>query len=822
MALIGIDLGTTNSLVSVWKNGTVEIIKNNLGHMMTPSVVSLEEGGNILVGEIAKQRRISHPNHTAFEFKRSMGTRKEYVLAHRRYFAEDLTSFLLKKMIEDAQNALGTEITQAVISVPTYFDDNQREATKRAARIAGIEVKRLVNEPSAAIIYHQWKSQNTGREGHYLVIDFGGGTLDVSVVDCFDNIIGIIAIAGDNKLGGKDFDRHLAEDFCRRFDLIFSKLDKWTKQNLLWIAENVKRKLSHEECVMMRATIKDKEYEAEYTTDELLKVIARLLLRMQSVINDALKGACIEPEQIVDIVLVGGICKMPLVQKYLSALFHRDIVADEECEQLVALGVGVLAGTINGDVQEKTLQKHEEMNPSQKAHKFVRDTKQDEAFIKLVEDAAKNFENRHTDKRDPVQVAKVEYILQHDTRNAKQLKQFEWLLYNEVSAEEWREFFINKDFFERQYEIEFITGMAEIIKSRLLELQRMKMGLMCSGVLIYFCIVYGDIYTKREYFQSDKKIYREDILRGLIQMFTSEVNRGYVHQRIEEDAGLLGEQYAFYLYRNILETLDADIPDKEKIKQLIIDGFQKKDISKVFFELLFYLITSGRKNIAIFQLALKQVCEMKWDSSIQEEIEILKLELNNVEPIVWKRMDVKSNKKKEDKQIGKTQNRQTLEQRRAQKAEEEKVWNRAIGKWTFRFVAFILCINVFCRFVDAQKSMEYVHVMGTVTSVTKEEGRLAGKNTYSYRVWVEYPVGEEKQKSLYKTYSDFDYALYEEVPILYRMDDVDDAYVAKKDWLTGAYLPVGKLYDIPWIIAAYFCITGILFYTNAPLIRKCK
>lgn len=349
MALIGIDLGTTNSLVSVWKNGTVEIIKNSLGHIMTPSVVSLEEGGKILVGEIAKQRRISHPNHTAFEFKRSMGTRKEYVLAHRRYYSEDLSAFLLKKMIEDTQEELGTEITQAVISVPAYFDDNQREATKRAARIAGIEVKRLVNEPSAAIIYHQWKSQNTGREGYYLVIDFGGGTLDVSVVDCFDNIIEIISIAGDNKLGGKDFDTHLAEDFCKRFDLNFSKLDKWTKQNLLWIAENVKRKLSHEECVMMRATIKDKEYEAEYTTDELLKVTARLLLRMQSVINDALKGACVEPKQIVDIVLVGGTCKMPLVQKYLSALFHRDIVADEECEQLVALGVGVLTGIISRD-----------------------------------------------------------------------------------------------------------------------------------------------------------------------------------------------------------------------------------------------------------------------------------------------------------------------------------------------------------------------------------------------------------------------------------------------------------------------------------------
>lgn len=349
MALIGIDLGTTNSLVSVWKDGRVEIIKNSLGHTMTPSVVSLEEGGGVLVGEIAKQRRISHPNHTAFEFKRSMGTRKEYILAHRKYYSEDLSAFLLKKMIEDTQDMLDIEVTQAVISVPAYFDDNQREATKRAAKIAGIEVKRLVNEPSAAIIYHQWKSKNTGCEGNYLVIDFGGGTLDVSVVDCFENIIEIISISGDNKLGGKDFDRYIAEDFCKRFDLKFSRLDKQTKENLLWIAENVKRNLSREDCVIMRATIDSIEYEAEYTTDELLKVTSGLLLKMQSVINEALRGARIEPGQLVDIVLVGGTCKMPLIQKYLSALFHRDVVADAECERLVALGVGVLTGIIGRD-----------------------------------------------------------------------------------------------------------------------------------------------------------------------------------------------------------------------------------------------------------------------------------------------------------------------------------------------------------------------------------------------------------------------------------------------------------------------------------------
>ena len=349
MTLVGIDLGTTNSLVSVWKDGDVHIIKNSLGHIMTPSVVSLEKGGSIVVGEIAKQRRVSHPEYTAFEFKRSMGTKKEYILAHRRYYAEELSAFLLKKMIEDTETVLGNKITETVISVPAYFDDNQREATKKAAKIAGVEVKRLINEPSAAIIYHQWKLQNTGVEGIYLVIDFGGGTLDVSVVDCFENIIEIISVAGDNKLGGKDFDRCIAEDFCKRFDLNFSRLNRLTKENLLWIAEKVKRNLSYEDSVIMRTTIDDKEYEVEYTMDEILKVTSGLLLKMQKVINEAIRGAQVEINDIVDIVLVGGTCKMPIIQKYLSALFHRDVVADEECERLVALGVGVLTGIIDRD-----------------------------------------------------------------------------------------------------------------------------------------------------------------------------------------------------------------------------------------------------------------------------------------------------------------------------------------------------------------------------------------------------------------------------------------------------------------------------------------
>ena len=347
MALVGIDLGTTNSLITVWRNGKVEILENRMGQIMTPSVVSVEEDGRILVGEVAKQRRVSHPHLTAAEFKRNMGSNHEYLLGSTKFAPEDLSAILLRKMIADAKEKLGEEITEAVISVPAYFDDNQREGTKRAAALAGIEVKRLINEPSAAIIYYQWKKRNTGREGVYLVVDFGGGTLDVSVVDCFENIIEIIAVSGDNRLGGKDFDSLLAADFCKKNGMRFGELSKTVRENILWAAENTKKKLSCEESATMQVVIRNQKYEAVYNNNEFLKIASEVLVKMKNVINEACKGAWVIPEEIVDVVLVGGSCKMPIVQKYLSALFHRDITAEEDCDNFVALGTGVLTAIIN-------------------------------------------------------------------------------------------------------------------------------------------------------------------------------------------------------------------------------------------------------------------------------------------------------------------------------------------------------------------------------------------------------------------------------------------------------------------------------------------
>lgn len=487
-----------------------------------------------------------------------------------------------------------------------------------------------------------------------------------------------------------------------------------------------------------------------------------------------------------------------------------------------------IVAKIRGSVDYQQLiqvQKLLETNIRKEVHKPIRDIKQDEFFLKQVEEAAKNFEARHTDKRDPEQVAKVEYILQHDVRNSKLLRQFQWLLHNEFFAEGWREFFINEEFWERQYEPEFINGMAEILKSRLLERQRITKAKKCSlglGVMVYFIIVYGAIFEGIEHLQFDKKVYRKDLLQDMTDMFLLYVDKRDAYLLIEQREGLLGERYAFFLYRRILEELDADRPAKEKILETIREGFQREGISKVFFDLLLYLITSNRKNIPIFRVALAQACEIEWNNSIQDEIEILKLELGE-----FQEENIEQEMHRTETQPAEVQNveiqtkeiqakEQILVQR---KGEEEKI-NRKISKWLFLIAGIILCINVYCRVMDAKKSTEYVRTTGTVTSVHERSEWVARKRTYSYQVYVDYQTGcvwgtlstSESYSSLNK------FSKGDTVPILYRKDNVFEAYIAKKDWMTGAYLPASKWYNMPFVISVVLFVMGFLLYTNSPVL----
>lgn len=353
--IVGIDLGTTNSLITTWKDGDLILFKDNSGKDMLPSAVGLDEYGNIMVGEAARQRRVSHPNLTATEFKREMGTTTKYRLGNKLFSPEELSALVLERLVNNVRLQTGEFIDEVIISVPAYFNNKQREATRAAAEIAGLKVKRFINEPSAAILYHQWKCANANPSGLYMVIDFGGGTLDVSIVDCFENIVEIIAVAGDNHLGGKDFDRCIAEDFCMQNNMYFDTLPIAVQENVIRQAENVKKRLTTDATATMSVYIDDVHYEVTYDSKTLLHAISQVLTKVHDVMNDALRSVSLMPDDITDVVLVGGSCRMPIVQKYISALFQREITALDDCDRLVALGVGVLSGIIQRDDDVKDI-----------------------------------------------------------------------------------------------------------------------------------------------------------------------------------------------------------------------------------------------------------------------------------------------------------------------------------------------------------------------------------------------------------------------------------------------------------------------------------
>jgi molecular chaperone HscC len=241
MPTVGIDLGTTNSLIAYWSDNGPVIIPNILGSKLTPSVVSIDESNEILVGEIAKERLITHPELTAAAFKRYMGTEKTYHLGKYSFSPEELSSFVLKSLKADAEAFFGQEVEEAVISVPAYFNDAQRKATKRAAELAGLKVERLISEPTAAAIaygLHQEKS-----ETKFIVFDLGGGTFDVSILELFEGVMEVRSIAGDNFLGGEDFTNLLVSYFVDCEKINIQSLDLKEKSALYKQAEMCKRSL---------------------------------------------------------------------------------------------------------------------------------------------------------------------------------------------------------------------------------------------------------------------------------------------------------------------------------------------------------------------------------------------------------------------------------------------------------------------------------------------------------------------------------------------------------------------------------------------------
>ena len=341
MTTIGIDLGTTKSLVAYWKEKEAIIIPNILNKNMTPSVVSIDENDEILVGEIAKERLITHPECTVSNFKRFMGTSKTFNMGKYNFTPEELASFVLKSLKSDAENFLDEEITEAVISVPAYFNDAQRKATKRAGELAGLKVERLVSEPTAAAIAYGLNEKDG--ETQFLIFDLGGGTFDVSILELFDGVMEVKSIAGDNYLGGEDFNNLLVHYFIKKNNLNVEQLDRKVISALYKQGEICKITLTEKQSAKMELIIDEEPVSMEITRQEFEKISEELILKLRNPIERALNDADIDSEELDSIILVGGSTRMPLIRSIVTKMFNKIPYSTINPDEVVAKGAAIQA-----------------------------------------------------------------------------------------------------------------------------------------------------------------------------------------------------------------------------------------------------------------------------------------------------------------------------------------------------------------------------------------------------------------------------------------------------------------------------------------------
>ena len=287
--IIGIDLGTTNSLAAYFSEEGAKIIENRLGKSLTPSVVAVDQNNQILVGETAKEYGLLHPERMAQVFKRSMGSGKKFKLGDREFSAEELSAFVLRALKEDAEQLLKEDVTEAVISVPAYFDDKRRKATQRAGELAGLKVERIISEPTAAAIsYGLYEKTKSTR---FLVFDLGGGTFDVSILELFQNILEVRAVAGDNYLGGEDFTDILQNEFLEKNKIDIDKLTEKEAAKLHKEAELAKKQFSEKNEVTMHFSYEGEEKELTVTLEEYEKLCESLLDKIRKPIQRSLSDA---------------------------------------------------------------------------------------------------------------------------------------------------------------------------------------------------------------------------------------------------------------------------------------------------------------------------------------------------------------------------------------------------------------------------------------------------------------------------------------------------------------------------------------------------
>lgn len=338
--VIGIDLGTTNSLISYFTDEGPKIIPNRLGKNLTPSVVSMDEENKIYVGETARERELLYPGTSVSVFKRDMGSNRQFTLGDKKFTAEELSSFVLRALKEDAEAYLKETVTEAVISVPAYFNDFRRKATKRAGELAGLKVERIISEPTAAAIaYGLYQDKSNAK---FLVFDLGGGTFDVTILELYETIIEVRAVAGDNFLGGEDFTAIIEQLFFHANNHIDrSSLSPKTLKHIHKQAELCKLELTNKDTTAMICNIDGKEVTYQIQMDEYEKACETLLERIRQPVKRSLSDAKIRITDIDKVVLVGGATKSPIIYRFICKLFRMIPDISINPDEAVALGAAI-------------------------------------------------------------------------------------------------------------------------------------------------------------------------------------------------------------------------------------------------------------------------------------------------------------------------------------------------------------------------------------------------------------------------------------------------------------------------------------------------
>ena len=353
--IIGIDLGTTNSCVAVMEGGKPVVITNAEGMRTTPSVVAFTKTGERVVGEPAKRQAVTNADKTISSIKREMGTDYKVTIDDKKYSPQEISAMILQKLKSDAENYLGEKVTEAVITVPAYFNDAQRQATKDAGKIAGLDVKRIINEPTAAALSYGLDNEN---EQRIMVYDLGGGTFDVSIIEIGDGVIEVLSTAGDNKLGGDDFDnvitQYMLDEFKKQEGVDLST-DKMAMQRLKEAAEKAKKELSSATTTninlpFITATAEGpKHFDMNLTRAKFDELTAHLVERTAGPVNSALNDAGMTASELSKVLLVGGSTRIPAVQDKVQQLTGKEPFKGINPDECVAIGASVQGGKLAGD-----------------------------------------------------------------------------------------------------------------------------------------------------------------------------------------------------------------------------------------------------------------------------------------------------------------------------------------------------------------------------------------------------------------------------------------------------------------------------------------